>query len=172
MSNFPTKIKSLRIAKGLTQKQLATSLHVSQNAIYNWENGKREPNFDMLKRIAKTFDIALYILLDDGYEIPDITSEAWKKRARIIGDTEMAEPPKPFTQPLNSKYNSIETSSYDSSYSYASSEEDLIRILEQRQKTEEETLLADYRKLNKQGQSEARKRIKELREIKKYSDMD
>lgn len=98
MSNFPSKIKKLRIENGLTQKQIAESLNVSQNAIYNWENGKREPNLDMIKQIAKYFDFPLYLLLDDNYELGDIALE--KKRARIIGDTEMTEPPKPFTVPL------------------------------------------------------------------------
>lgn len=103
MSNFPSKIKKLRIENGLTQKQIAESLNVSQNAIYNWENGKREPNLDMIKQIAKYFDFPLYLLLDDNYELGDIALE--KKRARIIGDTEMTEPPKPFTVPLSSHNN-------------------------------------------------------------------
>lgn len=164
------KIAKLRTEKNLTQKQLADMCGFSQSALNLWENGKRQPKREQLEKIAKFFDFPLYLLLDDNFELENVELEM--KRARFANSYEMAEPPKPFTQPLNPKYNSIETSSYDSSYSYASSEEDLIRILEQRQKIEEEALLADYRKLNKQGQSEARKRIKELREIKKYSDMD
>ena len=103
MSNFPSKIKKLRIANGLTQKQIAESLNVSQNAIYNWENGKREPNLDMIKQIAKYFDFPLYLLLDDNYELGDIALE--KKGARTIGDTEMTEPPRPFTVPLSQYHN-------------------------------------------------------------------
>lgn len=99
MSDFPNRLKKLRSDSKLTQKQLADKLSVSQNAVYNWENGKREPNLDMMKKIAKVFDIALYILLDDTYPLPDITSEAWKTRARVHGDTEMETPPKPFTMP-------------------------------------------------------------------------
>ena len=41
MSNLSDKIKTIRISKGMTQKQLADILNVSQNAIYNWENGGR-----------------------------------------------------------------------------------------------------------------------------------
>lgn len=104
MSDFPNRLKKLRSDSKLTQKQLAEKLSVSQNAVYNWENGKREPNLDMMKKIAKVFDIALYILLDDTYPLPDITSDAWKNRARIHGDTEMETPPKPFTAPANTEY--------------------------------------------------------------------
>lgn len=108
MSNFPSKIKKLRTEKGLTQKQIAESLNVSQNAIYNWENGKREPNLDMIKQIAKYFDFPLYLLLDDNYELGDIALE--KKRARIMGDTEMTEPPKPFTVSIiNNNINKYDT---------------------------------------------------------------
>ena len=64
MSNFSNKFKSLRLEQGFTQKKLADLLHVSQNAIYNWENGKREPNIDMLRRIADLFHVSISELLD------------------------------------------------------------------------------------------------------------
>lgn len=95
---FSSKIKKLRTAKGLTQKQIADYLNVSQNAIYNWENGKREPNMDMQKKIAKFFDFPLYLLLDDNFELENVELEM--KRARPVNSYEMAEPPKPFTRPL------------------------------------------------------------------------
>ena len=102
MSDFPNRLKKLRSDSKLTQKQLAEKLSVSQNAVYNWENGKREPNLDMMKKIAKVFDIALYILLDDTYPLPDITSEAWKNRARFAGDTEMDHLPR-ITAPMSNE---------------------------------------------------------------------
>lgn len=61
--------------------------------------------------------------------------------------------------------------SYENSYSFASSEE-LNKILKQRQKQREELLLNDYRKLNKLGQLEARKRVSELTEIPRYTKPD
>lgn len=59
--------------------------------------------------------------------------------------------------------------SYEGSYSFASSEEELNKILKQRQKQREELLLNDYRKLNELGQLEARKRVRELTEIPRYT---
>ncbi len=58
--------------------------------------------------------------------------------------------------------------SYEDSYSFASSEEELNKILKQHQKQREELLLNDYRKLNEIGQLEARKRVSELTEISRY----
>ena len=52
MSHFANSLKQLRIERGLTQSALAKELHVTQNAVFNWENEKREPNLDMIRKIA------------------------------------------------------------------------------------------------------------------------
>ena len=59
MSHFAKVLKKLRLENGLTQSTLARDLSVTQNAVFNWENEKREPNIDMLKKIADYFDITL-----------------------------------------------------------------------------------------------------------------
>lgn len=79
-------MKELRTANGLTQKQLADSLNVSQNAVYNWENEKREPSLDMIKKIAKVFDFPLYLLLDDTFELKDVELEKLQNAKRIEFD--------------------------------------------------------------------------------------
>lgn len=94
------KLYKLRNDTGLSQKEFADKIGASQSAVNYWENGNRQPRITQMKKIAKTFDIALYILLDDTYPLPDITSDAWKNRARFHGDTEMETPPKPFTAPM------------------------------------------------------------------------
>ena len=66
MSNFPNILKQLRIQASMTQKELAEKLHVSQNAVFNWENGKREPGLDMIEEISKLFMVNPSYLL--GYE--------------------------------------------------------------------------------------------------------
>ncbi len=64
MSHFAKVLKKLRLENGLTQSTLARDLSVTQNAVFNWENEKREPNIDMIKKIADYFDITLAYLLD------------------------------------------------------------------------------------------------------------
>lgn len=94
------KLYKLRNDNGLSQKEFADKIGASQSAVNYWENGNRQPRITQIKKIAKVFDIALYILLDDTYPLPDITSEAWKNRARFTGDTEMNHPPR-FTAPIS-----------------------------------------------------------------------
>ena len=66
MSKFSDRLKKLRKDHKLSQKQLAESLHVSQNAIFNWENAKREPSFEMAEKIADYFSVKPAFLL--GWE--------------------------------------------------------------------------------------------------------
>ena len=94
------KIYKLRNYAGLSQKEFADKIDASQSAVNYWENGNRQPRIAQIKKIAQAFDIALYRLLDDSYELPNITSESYKNSARFIGDTEMEKPPKPFTVPI------------------------------------------------------------------------
>lgn len=97
------KLYKLRNDTGLSQKEFSDKIGASQSAVNYWENGNRQPRITQMKKIAKTFDIALYILLDDTYPLPDITSDAWKNRARFSDDTEMETLPQRFTTPANTK---------------------------------------------------------------------
>lgn len=58
MDGFPQRLKQLRTIRKVTQKELADYLHVSQNAVFNWENGKREPSIDVIKKIADYFGVS------------------------------------------------------------------------------------------------------------------
>lgn len=52
------KIKNQRKAAGLTQKQLAEKVGLSEPAIRMYELGKREPNAAVLAKIGKALDVA------------------------------------------------------------------------------------------------------------------
>lgn len=60
-----TKIKDLRIKNDITQEQLSKELSVAKSTIGMWENGRREPDIDMIKKIAKYFKCPVSSLLDD-----------------------------------------------------------------------------------------------------------
>ena len=82
MSNLSDKIKTIRISKGMTQKQLADILNVSQNAIYNWENGKREIKIETLQKIADALGCGLVALMGiDEYK----KTEEYKTGMRSVG---------------------------------------------------------------------------------------
>lgn len=51
-------LKSLREKhENLTQKQLASFLHVDRSAISKWETGKQAPDRGMAMKIARFFDV-------------------------------------------------------------------------------------------------------------------
>lgn len=52
-------IKNLRERKGLTQQELAVRVDVAQATVANWESGRREPDINILIRIAKLFNVTL-----------------------------------------------------------------------------------------------------------------
>lgn len=71
MSHFADELKELRLKRGLTQTALAKELQVTQNAVFNWENGKREPSIEMIEKIADYFQVsASYLFAEkESYRI-------------------------------------------------------------------------------------------------------
>ena len=64
MESFAQKLRELREEKGLTQLQLAQKLGFkSYNVISNWEGGKRMPDIENLKLIAKFFGVSIDYLV-------------------------------------------------------------------------------------------------------------
>lgn len=60
---FAKRLKELRTEKGMSQIALATVLKVERTTVVNWESGKREPDFEMLIRIADYFEVTCDYLL-------------------------------------------------------------------------------------------------------------
>ncbi len=56
-------MKSERLAKGLTQKQVADVLGVTHNAMSQYESGTREPSVDLIVKICKCLDVSSDYLL-------------------------------------------------------------------------------------------------------------
>lgn len=48
-------IAKLRKERGLSQEQLANGLHVTRQAVSNWETGRSQPDLDMLEALAGIF---------------------------------------------------------------------------------------------------------------------
>ena len=57
-------IKRVRKEKGLTQKQLAEILGVTQQMIGSYENSDREPKLNSLSKIAKALDVDVWELIE------------------------------------------------------------------------------------------------------------
>lgn len=58
------RLKEARKKSGLTQKQLAERLNVTYVNIAQWENGRRNPKIETLRRIAAALNMSLPELID------------------------------------------------------------------------------------------------------------
>ena len=63
MSTFPTRLQEVRKERGLSQKELASSLQITPRAYQYYEEGKREPPYDRLVALARELDISIDYLL-------------------------------------------------------------------------------------------------------------
>ena len=63
---FGERLRQLRRERKITQQAFARDLQVAQNTVSNWENGGRQPNLDMLRRIADYFALRVDYLLGDA----------------------------------------------------------------------------------------------------------
>ena len=62
---FCQNLKSARKGCGLTQKQVAEKLGVVESCYANWEQGRTEPNIDMLRRLGAIFQISIDELINE-----------------------------------------------------------------------------------------------------------
>ncbi|MGN4427131.1 helix-turn-helix domain-containing protein [Bacillus cereus group sp. MYBK30-1] len=63
-NTFGQNLRNLRSQKKLSLHTLGKELDVTGSAISAWELGKKEPNFDMLKKIASYFMVSTDYLLN------------------------------------------------------------------------------------------------------------
>ena len=70
--NFSEKLKKIMFEKGITQKELAEKLGVSQAFISSWQVGKRHPKLSSIKKIAKAVNVPVNYFITDEHEQKDI----------------------------------------------------------------------------------------------------
>ena len=59
------KIKLLRKQRNITMKELGEELNLGESTISMYENGKRTPDYETLKKIAKYFNVSSSYLLEE-----------------------------------------------------------------------------------------------------------
>ncbi|MDE7276793.1 MAG: helix-turn-helix domain-containing protein [Lachnospiraceae bacterium] len=83
-------IRQLRLARNLSQVDLAKALGVTKQSISNWENNNIQPSIDMLIRLAQFFSVSTDYLLgldrQKYIEISELTDCQLAHIAAIIDD--------------------------------------------------------------------------------------
>lgn len=69
---FTTKLKMLRLEKGMTQGEIADELGISRGCLANYETGKRSPDGDMLKKLAQVLNVSIDFLMT-GSDVRSVT---------------------------------------------------------------------------------------------------
>ena len=62
-NTFGINLKTLRLLKNLSQRQLGDDLNVCNQTISFWENGLREPSMSSLIALAQFFDVTIDYLV-------------------------------------------------------------------------------------------------------------
>lgn len=63
IAKFSTRLRELRLNKGLRQEQVAKLIGVNKNAISTYENDTRQPSFEILVRLANLYRVSTDYLL-------------------------------------------------------------------------------------------------------------
>lgn len=70
MNKYGLRLKELREKNGYTQESLANKLNTSRSRIANYEQGKREPDFEMQEAIADLFNVTIDYLFGRNESVP------------------------------------------------------------------------------------------------------
>jgi transcriptional regulator with XRE-family HTH domain len=68
------RIKVMRMARGMSQMDLAKSLNCGQSTVAMYETGKRMPDLDMVDYMADVFNVPPYAILYSEKEIEEMIS--------------------------------------------------------------------------------------------------
>lgn len=63
IAKFSTRLRELRLNKGLRQEQVAKLIGVNKSAISTYENDTRQPSFEILVRLANLYRVSTDYLL-------------------------------------------------------------------------------------------------------------
>lgn len=84
MTKFQIEIKRLREENGLTQAELAQALKIARSTIGMYEQGKREPDFESLEKIADYFNVSMSLFLEGQQSDCDLYVQCYHKDAYSI----------------------------------------------------------------------------------------
>lgn len=81
MSKLAERIKEVRVGAGLSQLELAEIMGCSLSTVSKYEQGQREPNFEVLGKLAIYFNVSADYLLGADENPPQQTKLAMRLQA-------------------------------------------------------------------------------------------
>ena len=93
---FGEKIKTARISKHYTQRQLAELINAKHNSISDWEKDKSKPDMDTVELICGVLDLSLGYLMDSvktsvpSSELSDTYTELIELYSKLSEDSQKA----------------------------------------------------------------------------------
>lgn len=155
-------IRNKRKEKNLTQQELGNALSVSSQMIAQYENDKRKPKIDTLRKICTAM----------GITIGDLGPDIWKcysaeDFAEDLLDSTLSKLPKQIESAIK---NNAEEDMTKLRFAGEQAQQHSHEIVDSNWKSV--VLLSHFEKLNADGQTEAVKRVSELTEIKKYTEKE
>ena len=83
MSKVSKNLKKIRTEKKLTQDALAEKIHVTRQAISNWENDKTKPDIEALEMLAEVLEVDIEELIYGEKREAIISQDKTKQKNRI-----------------------------------------------------------------------------------------
>lgn len=70
MGDFSVKLKKLRQSRGYTQAEVARMLGISASAVGMYEQGRREPDMDLIGKICEVYNVTPNFLVGETSDAP------------------------------------------------------------------------------------------------------
>ncbi len=98
ISSFSSRLRQLRVRRGLRQEQVANLIGVNKSAISSYENAMRQPSYEILIRLANLYRVTTDYLLgqtnnrsldltglteEEAYHISELVATMSKKNEEL-----------------------------------------------------------------------------------------
>jgi transcriptional regulator with XRE-family HTH domain len=78
------RLLELRTEKGLSQREIAKQLHVSQGTYNNWENSKTQPSIEQLIALSALFGVSVDYIIGNADDCGTIGAETQSAEERAF----------------------------------------------------------------------------------------
>lgn len=104
------RLKELRKQRGWTLAKLSEKTHIAINTLSQYETGKREPNIDIIKSLAETFNVSTdYLLCNDLKNVAPATLGTSHIRIPVYGEIPAGIPIEMIDQSFVEDYEDIDS---------------------------------------------------------------